>query len=543
MSLDNVNGNKTTYVKGKPVLVKHEQKSEVSTTGKVLVSDETTVTSNETKHDKEMIFFPKKETAINAEGEISYDKDMTDEQIENLQKLKKAQDFMKTDEGKKLAESMLNQQIDISKGQKKWLKKQGIDPDAFVQEWNRLNPDSPNNKKFEKAKAESSRDTMAAYAKGFLNDQDMKANKPSQEPIKGVKGLFKKKEQEKVKKDTTYSDTGMKIKHHSSTDSARVSDISDDVTDEIARAGESFLEAFEANDEGKRIAKFKEIDENGNETKYRVRYNKDGSVKKVRVKSDSSGKLKVKQAKDGDITVKGDLQAKYAYADSDPIINIKEKNVKQYEEVKTITNTTEDVYLQRDLKTVDRTKVRVIKPDCPEPDTSYLNLRGSMVSDQPRHGKNFKTGGAVDAQRVIADAEQLGMENLVKGYCGNKYNAKYKASSENGNLNQLNAKFITGCFINAEQTIEKGPNGKDMNGMKADYEKLSSFITEAFQRDQEIISVAGPKAQNLILPYIAKEINEHNAAVRQRSGKHLPGTNNELINKEQLPQFFRGYIK
>ena len=47
---------------------------------------------------------------------------MTDEQIENLQKLKDAQEFMKTDEGKKLAESMLNQQMDISKGQRKWLK-------------------------------------------------------------------------------------------------------------------------------------------------------------------------------------------------------------------------------------------------------------------------------------------------------------------------------------------------------------------------------------------------------------------------------------
>ena len=79
---------------------------------------------------------------------------MTDEQIENLQKLKDAQEFMKTDEGKKLAESMLNQQMDISKGQRKWLKKQGIDADAFVQEWNRQNPDSTNNKKFTKEKAE-----------------------------------------------------------------------------------------------------------------------------------------------------------------------------------------------------------------------------------------------------------------------------------------------------------------------------------------------------------------------------------------------------
>ena len=153
MSVDNVQGgDKTvTYIKGKPVLV--EQKTSEKTTGSIMVSDETTLSSSIKTNPNEVVIFPKKEKAVKENGEIVFSKDMTDEQIENLQKLKDAQEFMKTDEGKKLSESMLNQQTDISKGQRKWLKKQGIDADAFVQEWNRQNPDSINNKKYIKEKA------------------------------------------------------------------------------------------------------------------------------------------------------------------------------------------------------------------------------------------------------------------------------------------------------------------------------------------------------------------------------------------------------
>ena len=230
MSVDNVQGgDKTvTYIKGKPVLV--EQKTSEKTTGSIMVSDETTLSSSIKTNPNEVVIFPKKEKAVKENGEIVFSKDMTDEQIENLQKLKDAQEFMKTDEGKKLSESMLNQQTDISKGQRKWLKKQGIDADAFVQEWNRQNPDSINNKKFIKEKAENARDEMAAYAKGFLGKQEMKSNKPEQKEQRGLKGLFKKKEKEVVKKDTTYSDRGMKIKHHSSTDASREDLIAHDVT-------------------------------------------------------------------------------------------------------------------------------------------------------------------------------------------------------------------------------------------------------------------------------------------------------------------------
>ena len=542
MGIDKIPDNeKTVYIKGEPKLV--DTKTSEKTTGSIMVSNETTVTSSETKNSKELVVFPKKEKAVQNNGEIVYSKDLSDEQIKNLKKLDDAQKFMQTDEGKKLAESLLNQQMDISKGQRKWLKKQGIDADAFIQEWNRQNPDSPNNKKFAKEKAEDARSDMAAYAKGFLGDQQMKSNKPVQEKESGLKGMFKKSEKEKITKDTTYSDQGMKIKHHSSTDESRQSSIANDVTDEIARKGKDFLEAFEGNNEGKRRAKFKEIDENGNEVTYKVRYNKDGSVKKVVVKSDAEGKLKVKQAKDGDITVKGDLQAEFAYEDAPTIANIKEKNVQKFEEVKTVT--TDNTYLQvdKEIRTKTKEQTKIIKPDCPEPDTSYMDLRGKYVSDLPRRDRNFNQGPAVDAKTILQQADQMGMENLVKGYCGNRADAKYEPSSEPGNLNQLNARFITGCFINAHETNEKGPNGRNINGMSADYEKLNAFIGEAFNRDQEIISVAGPKADNQILKYIAMEINRHNASVAHRSGKHLPGTNNYPIDKAKLPEFFQKYIK
>lgn len=412
MSVDNVQGgDKTvTYIKGKPVLV--EQKTSEKTTGSIMVSDETTVTSSSKTNPNQVVIFPKQEKAVKENGEIVFSKNMTDEQIENLQKLKDAQEFMKTDEGKKLAESMLNQQMDISKGQRKWLKKQGIDADAFVQEWNRQNPDSTNNKKFTKEKAEDARDEMAAYAKGFLGKQEMKTNKPEQEEQKGLKGLFKKKEKEVIKKDTTFSDRGMKIKHHSSTDAAREDLIAHDVTDEIARDGSDFLNAFNKNANGKRRAKFTEIDNNGNDVTYKVRYNKDGSVKKVVVKSDETGKLSIKREKDGDITVKGDLQANYAIEDGQTIETINEKNVQKFEEVKTITN--DNTYLQKDKLII---KERENCPDPYVPDISYEKFRGEMISDLPArdkvyNGSDGKKHTAVSGDTIREIAEEKGVAIL-----------------------------------------------------------------------------------------------------------------------------------
>ena len=539
MSVDNVQGgDKTvTYIKGKPVLV--EKKTSEKTTGSIMVSDETTVTSSSKTSPNQVVIFPKQEKAVKENGEIVFSKDMTDEQIENLQKLKDAQEFMKTDEGKKLAESMLNQQMDISKGQRKWLKKQGIDADAFVQEWNRQNPDSTNNKKFTKEKAEDARDEMAAYAKGFLGKQEMKANKPEQEEQKGLKGLFKKKEKEVVKKDTTFSDRGMKIKHHSSTDAGREDLIAHDVTDEIARDGSDFLNAFNKNADGKRRAKFTEIDNNGNDVTYKVRYNKDGSVKKVIVKSDETGKLSIKREKDGDITVKGDLQANYAIEDGQTIETINEKNVQKFEEVKTITN--DNTYLQKDKLII---KERENCPDPYVPDISYEKLRGEMISDLPArdkvyNGSDGKKHTAVSGDTIREIAEEKGVAYLVKGYCGNPATAKYEASTEafHGNLNQQNAKSMTGCFIHANLTTTKnGPAGREINERTPDYENLNDLINAAYSRDQEVIRIAGPDAKNQILAFIKLEIDEHN---KNCKGGHAPNSNNTPLDMSKFPEWFQ----
>lgn len=539
MSVDNVqNGGKTvTYIEGKPVLV--EQKTSEKSTGSIMVSNETAVTTSSRKNPNEVVVFPKKESAVKEKGEIVFSKDLTDEQIENLQKLKDAQEFLKTDEGKKLAESMLNQQMDISKGQRKWLKKQGIDADAFVQEWNRQNPDSPNNKKFVKEQAEDARGEMAAYAKGFLGKQEMKSNRPVQEKQGGLRGLFKKKEQEVVKKDTTYSDRGMKIKHHSSTDETREDLVAHDVTDEIARGGDTFLDAFSQEAGGKKRMTFKEIDNNGNEVTYKVRYNKDGSVKKVTVKSDESGKLTVKREKDGDITVKGDLQADYAIEDGHIIETIKETNVQKFEEVKTITN--DNTYLQVDQKLV---RERGNCPDPVLPDISYQNLRGKMISDLPAkdkvyNGSDGKKHTAVSGDTIRDIAQEKGVAYLVKGYCENPATAKYEASTEafRGNLNQQNAKFMTGCFIHANLTTTKnGPNGREINERTPDYDKLNDLINAAYARDQEVIRIAGPDAKNQILAYIKLEIDEHN---KNCKGGHAPNSNNTPLDMSKFPEWFQ----
>ena len=70
MSVDNVQGgDKTvTYIKGKPVLV--EQKTSEKTTGSIMVSDETTLSSSIKTNPNEVVIFPKKEKAVKENGEI-----------------------------------------------------------------------------------------------------------------------------------------------------------------------------------------------------------------------------------------------------------------------------------------------------------------------------------------------------------------------------------------------------------------------------------------------------------------------------------------
>ena len=72
MSVDNVQGgDKTvTYIKGKPVLV--EQKTSEKTTGSIMVSDETTVTSSSKTNPNQVVIFPKQEKAVKENGEIVF---------------------------------------------------------------------------------------------------------------------------------------------------------------------------------------------------------------------------------------------------------------------------------------------------------------------------------------------------------------------------------------------------------------------------------------------------------------------------------------
>ena len=102
-----------------------------------------------------------------------------------------------------------------------------------------------------------------------------------------------------------------------------------DVSDDIAKAGNEYLEAFDGNSNGKKRKTFKEIDENGNVVKTKVVYNKDGSAKKVVTKSKTDGKLVVKEAKDGDITVKGNLQSDFVYEKNADVKEIHTDRFKQ----------------------------------------------------------------------------------------------------------------------------------------------------------------------------------------------------------------------
>lgn len=185
------------------------------------------------------------------------------------------------------------------------------------------------------------------------------------------------------------------------------------------------------------------------------------------MKSDETGKLTVNREKDGDITVKGDLLADYAIGDGQTIETIKEKNIQKFEEVKTITN--DNIYLQKD---------KLIIRERENSDISFEKLRGEMISDLPACEKVYnvsdgKKHAAVSGDTIMELADEKGVAYLVKGYCANPASAKYEESTEpfHGNLNQQNAKFMTGCFIHADlTTTNNGLGGRKINERIPDYE-------------------------------------------------------------------------
>ena len=98
---------------------------------KLVKSDSTTETSSKTIQDttetwettKKGKGYKKVEIPLGGKVDAPTDdgisKPKTEEQLENLAKLAQAREFMKTGDGKKLAQSLVEQDMEISKGQKK----------------------------------------------------------------------------------------------------------------------------------------------------------------------------------------------------------------------------------------------------------------------------------------------------------------------------------------------------------------------------------------------------------------------------------------
>lgn len=389
----------------------------------------------------------------------------TPEQEANLAKLAAAREFLKTDEGAKLAQNMLDQQNGISKGQKKWLEKQGVDADAFVQEWNRANPQSANNKLHNAQVSAQQKEELGTLANTHLGVGENREGSPEADrklPDKRTffQKLFKTKDKQKVKADAQHGfDTATKVNMHSST-AERKGDLEHTVADDMSRAADKYLESYEVGHDGKKRKTFKEIDENGNVVKTKVRYNKDGSVKKVVTKGDSDGKLIVKQAKDGDITVKGNLQSDFVY-EKNP--DVREIHTDRYKEVGTIQTITTDNDYQQTI--IEREK-------CPEPPAPPAKepIQGGLISDFV-NDQNPNGMGSVQGSTIRAEFKSHGASEMADSYCSfTNDNAPAQAKTmwkkNPGQMaNIYNGKHLAESLIN------------DAENKKVDEESLNSFIT------------------------------------------------------------------
>lgn len=403
----------------------------------------------------------------------------TPEQEANLAKLAKAREFLNTPEGAKLAESMYLQQCDISSGQKKWLKKQGIDPDAFTQEWNKIYVESKNNKIGDKAKADANRNEMGTLANTHLGTGNDRVESPSvNEKMKDDRTFFQKifkiKDKQKVKADEKHGfETATKVNVHSSTDE-RGDTIERVVGDDIARAGSDYLDAYDGLSNGKRSRTFKEIDENGNIVKTKVIYNKDGTAKKVITKSETNGKLVVKQQKDGDITVKGNLQSDFVYKKNNDIEKIYTDTYVKDVQVTNITNTNnyERTIVEKHNKTrtvyvptpVEPTPVI---PPKKEPITG--GLVADFVNDQNPNGMGNVAGATIRTE--FADH---GAAAMVKEYCS--YNDK-DAPEQAKKLWTKNAGAMANKY-NAEHIAQSLIN--DSENKKVNEKALGELINELY---------------------------------------------------------------
>lgn len=453
--------------------------------------------------------------------------DLSDAQVDNLMKLGKAKDFLSDPEGAKLADNLVKQGGDLSVGQRKWLKNQGVDPDAYMQQWTAKN----NAGIVDKQKATAAKEEMAALSETFIDDQDKKTNKPRQPKKSFLKKLFNPDDKESVKR-KGQDEQGVKVKIHSGTEE-RESDYLSDVSDDVAQEGVNFLGAHGSRADGKKKVKIKEYDESGNVVKTKVKYDSDGDAVSVKNRTIEPGKLfakekfSVKEHKDGDISVKGDLNADYVYGRRDAVqINNNNTEITKKE---TITTVTDNDWLQE--KTITRREE--VTPD-PIIDTSR-ELHGHQVMDTPNRtsgGQGFKNVQMDSGFDIRDTANKQGVGYLLDGYCGNKAAAKDTISTEafKGNLNQQNAKHITGCFIHADTE----------NGWAPDYGKLNELIGAAHQRDSKIVDMAGAGAGNQILPFIKLELEQHNAHYNKGSGgSQAPNSFNGPVDMSQFPEWFQ----
>lgn len=402
-------------------------------------------------------------------------KPKTEEQLENLAKLAQARDFMKTEEGAKLAQSLLNQDMDISKGQKKWLKKNGIDPEAFIQEWNKAHPESKNNKFRAASAAESAKEEMGTLANSHLgvDTEELPQNRADKKDIK-VRNpksrnfwqkLFTKKEKQVISDDKKYAEAGgSKVKLHSAQEAERNADYLNDVSDDIAKAGNEYLEAFDGLSNGKKRRTFKEIDENGNTVKTKVVYNKDGSAKKVVTKGKSNGKLVVKEAKDGDVTVKGDLQSDFVYEKNGDVKEIYTDRFKQ------------DALFSTTTITNDYERTIIEKEKCPQPPAPPVPpektpIRGGLAADFV-NDQNPNGMGSVEGSVIRTEFAEHGAAKMAAAYCSyTDENAPAQAKTlwqkAPGEMaNKYNAEHLTQALINDSET--KQVNEK----------AIADFITE-----------------------------------------------------------------
>lgn len=437
----------------------------------------------------------------------------TDEQIENLNKLKEAKMFMKTEQGAKLSQSMFNQECNLSDGQRKWLKKQGVDPDAFVQEWNKANPNSANNKTHNAEAAKEQKEEMGTLANTHLGSGKDREESPSvNEKLKDTRTFFQKftkiKDKQKVKADAQHGfETATKVNVHSSTEK-RGDTIKRVVGDDIARAGDEYLEAYEAKSDGKKRRTFKEIDENGNIVKTKVVYNKDGSVKKVVTKGKSDGKLVVKEAKDGDITVKGNLNSNFLKEES---AGLNERTIEDITILKeVVSEKTKDTYLQNKTVTIHE------KEECdPVVVVPKEPIKGGLVFDVV-NSKTTGGMGSVDGRTIRTEFKDHGAAKMAEAYCSyNNENVPLRAKTEWGEnpasmANAYNGKHIAESLIN------------DPDTKKVNEKALAEFITEL--RKQGCTDA---------LMGVKEAIMGHNDNVT-KDGGFKNGTVNEKVSENEM---------